>query len=114
MEKFIPERKLDLLLEKSRIERELKGIAVKKNGKYKVNFPDLGSSAEDNAIEVDNYEKMLSLKKDLEKLQKEINIALSKIEKGKYGICEKCHQPIHRNRLRAFPEARLCISCANK
>lgn len=32
-------------------------------------------------------------------------------ERGLYGTCENCGQPIDPDRLAAFPEATLCITC---
>lgn len=40
-----------------------------------------------------------------------IELALSKMRAGTYGICEECEEPIAPKRLEARPEARLCISC---
>jgi len=41
----------------------------------------------------------------------EIDAALRRIEQGMYGRCERCEGPIGRQRLRAIPEARHCMSC---
>jgi RNA polymerase-binding transcription factor DksA len=41
----------------------------------------------------------------------EIESALSRIDEGVYGQCERCGGAIGRQRLRAIPEARLCIAC---
>jgi DnaK suppressor protein len=41
----------------------------------------------------------------------EIDHALAKIEAGTYGLCERCHNPIPRQRLKALPQARLCVPC---
>jgi len=41
----------------------------------------------------------------------EIEEALERIERGTYGTCEGCGQPIPRARLRAMPSARLCVAC---
>jgi DnaK suppressor protein len=38
--------------------------------------------------------------------------ALSKIQCGAYGVCERCGQPIHPDRLAVLPDAKLCIRCA--
>jgi DnaK suppressor protein len=38
----------------------------------------------------------------------EIDDALARIERGEYGICEECDQPIEIERLEALPTARLC------
>lgn len=41
----------------------------------------------------------------------EIDEALAKIDKGTYGVCERCGQPIPKERLRALPHAALCVRC---
>ena len=45
---------------------------------------------------------------------KEIDLALSKIESGTYGICELCERTIPLKRLKALPAARLCHKCAKE
>lgn len=44
-------------------------------------------------------------------LLQKINLALEKIAKNTYGICEECDEPISIKRLQARPEAPLCIQC---
>jgi len=44
----------------------------------------------------------------------EIDLALSKMASGNYGICESCQKQISLKRLKAFPEARLCSKCMRK
>lgn len=41
----------------------------------------------------------------------QINASLSAIEEGDYGECRACEEPIGIGRLRARPEAALCLSC---
>jgi RNA polymerase-binding transcription factor DksA len=41
----------------------------------------------------------------------DIDKALAKIDAGTYGICERCGQPIPKERLRALPYAALCVAC---
>lgn len=41
----------------------------------------------------------------------EIDAAITRIENGRYGACERCGQPIPKLRLRALPYARLCVAC---
>jgi RNA polymerase-binding transcription factor len=43
-----------------------------------------------------------------------VDLALSKIDKGTYGTCERCGNPIGPERLEAIPYARLCVSCKQK
>lgn len=44
----------------------------------------------------------------------EVLEALDKLEKGSYGTCEACGQPIDPIRLEAMPATRYCINCASK
>jgi DnaK suppressor protein len=43
-----------------------------------------------------------------------IDAALRRLETGRYGICERCGQPIGEERLAARPTAVTCIRCAAK
>ena len=43
----------------------------------------------------------------------QIDAALVRIEAGTYGECERCGHAIGRQRLRAIPEARLCVTCTS-
>jgi RNA polymerase-binding transcription factor DksA len=40
--------------------------------------------------------------------------ALSKLEEGTYGVCERCGGPIHPDRLAVLPDVRLCVRCARE
>jgi acetoin utilization protein AcuB len=41
-----------------------------------------------------------------------IEIALERAQQGRFGICERCQNRIPATRLRAVPEATLCMRCA--
>jgi RNA polymerase-binding transcription factor DksA len=45
-------------------------------------------------------------------LLKRVETALGKLERGGYGICEACVQPMLKARLLALPHVRYCISCS--
>jgi len=45
---------------------------------------------------------------------RDIDAAFSRLERGRYGICEKCKQEIPVERLRAVPFAAYCIDCQTK
>jgi RNA polymerase-binding transcription factor DksA len=38
--------------------------------------------------------------------------ALSRLDQGTYGACERCGDAIHPDRLAVLPHVRLCIRCA--
>jgi DnaK suppressor protein len=40
--------------------------------------------------------------------------ALARLERGDYGCCQSCDEPIHPRRLEVDPTAVLCIQCAAK
>jgi RNA polymerase-binding protein DksA len=42
----------------------------------------------------------------------EIDLALQKINQGKYGMCERCGNPIGKRRLKFLPQARTCMKCS--
>ena len=41
----------------------------------------------------------------------DVDDALGRIQKGGFGICEMCDEPISHNRLKAIPWARFCFDC---
>ena len=43
----------------------------------------------------------------------EIDEALARLDRGAYGVCQRCGGPIGDERLLARPVARLCIRCAS-
>lgn len=109
MEKF---KKL-LETEKKKLEKQLRSFAKPSDvkGDYKTKMPQIGDSADDNAIEIAMYDNALSLERNFESRLKNINTALKKTEKGKYGICEECKKNISDARLKLYPEARHCMKC---
>ena len=42
----------------------------------------------------------------------EVDAALGRIVAGSYGTCIACRGPLGLQRLRAIPEARLCLGCS--
>jgi DnaK suppressor protein len=68
----------------------------------------------DQAGEERSRELSLLLKtRNKQKLQA-IEEAWEKVDKGTYGICEDCNEPIGAGRLKAMPLATLCITCQSK
>jgi len=56
----------------------------------------------------------LKLKQTDAKILQAIEEALWRMEKGTYGICRDCGEPIAPARLNAIPWTRVCISCKEK
>jgi DnaK suppressor protein len=56
-------------------------------------------------------ETTMALVEALEQRKSEIDAALSKVESGGYGVCERCGEPIDPERLKIMPEATMCVRC---
>ena len=118
-EKTLAELKEALIKKRDKIKSELMPFAKKnKNikGDFETKFPDVGYGEEDNATEVTMYEDDLGVEHPLELDLLAVNKALERMEKGTYGLCYNCgskSQAIDVRRLKAFPEAELCLKCEN-
>lgn len=94
------------------LEKELKRL--EEQFKMTRNFPEYGTSEDENAQEVERIQESLGLQKNIKNVIRDTKEAIRKIEKGKYGVCESCKLHIEDGRLKAYPAANLCVSCANK
>lgn len=107
-----PMEKPDIEAYKKRLEAERKLLLAEIAQNEKP--VDLGTDTEDPDEETDKSEEMgnqLAVAQDLKYRLDEIDVALSKIQTGKYGICESCGKPIEKNVLDVDPESRLCKNC---
>lgn len=112
---LMDELKAQLLAEKKRLEEELSHFAHR-NPKaagtdFEAEFPNVGDKEDENASEVAQFSDNLSLEDELEKALRDVETALELMEKGAYGICKYCKQPIDERRLRARPTSTSCINC---
>ena len=57
-------------------------------------------------------ERDLSLENNIRDLIQKIDRALSRMDAGDYGLCERCRKPIEKARLKALPYAGTCIEHA--
>jgi DnaK suppressor protein len=118
---FIEKQKKVLEKKKKELEKELEGFAKKdprREGNWNSDFPEFdgseigGSRLEVAQDEVEEYLKRLPLEQAMELKLELIEKALEKIERNKYGKCEKCKKNISEKRLIACPEAQFCIKCS--
>lgn len=68
----------------------------------------------DSAQSTAERNKVLAVIERLRENLHDIDLALTKIEKGTYGVCERCGDPIASERLEAIPYARLDMKCKQK
>ena len=84
--------------EKVRLQAELKIQQVASQ-----DHPTTGNHMADDATDVAEQAKTLALRTHLEGMLKEVDRALARMEKGTFGLCEKCGDPIGDERLQAMP-----------
>jgi RNA polymerase-binding transcription factor DksA len=70
-----------------------------------------GDHQADEGTELFEREKAVGMELVLADRLQQVDHAMTRIEAGTYGICERCGKPIPASRLDALPEAALCIDC---
>ncbi len=109
---FISKIKDKLLLKDRRLKAEQKKLV--EEDPYLQEGRDVGNAEViDEAILEDRAKVELDIKKEnISAMQKQVGKALGKIEKGEYGVCDNCGNPIDKARIEAYPEATTCMNCA--
>ena len=105
--------------------RELQGILLARKDELMNNIlarssgvlkMDAGTNVEylDRAVTAQHQAVSLRVMDKEVKLLAKIEHSLSKLENGRYGLCEATGEPIGHPRLRAVPWARYCIRCTER
>ncbi|MEA2065248.1 MAG: TraR/DksA C4-type zinc finger protein [Patescibacteria group bacterium] len=115
--KILEEIKKSLEERRDKIKTELDKFTKEdkyEHEKHKAIFPEFGDKNDENAIEIAAFTDNLSIGKSLEYILRDIEDALQRIEKGVYGICKYCHEPISQERLKIRPVSSACVKCKKK
>jgi len=67
---------------------------------------------EEQAVERENDEVLDALGDVTQAELRRIETTLGRLDRGEYGICERCGRMISVKRLEALPDASLCVMCA--
>ncbi|MBI4127893.1 MAG: TraR/DksA C4-type zinc finger protein [Parcubacteria group bacterium] len=118
-QEFLNEMRTRLREEKVRLTETLEHLGVRdqtvrNKEDFDPTFPQYGDTEDDNIAEVSDFANTLDAQNRLEKSLEEVDQALGRIAQGTYGICEQCKKPIEVERLKAFPAARMCLTCEKK
>jgi len=107
-----------LLTERERLEAELQEIENRTARVSESERANELSAYEDHpadlASETFEREKDLAIGESVESLLNQVLIALEKVDRGTYGICDACNRPIKKARLEALPFATLCLECQDR
>jgi len=99
-----------LLKERERVLREHHAIGVHASEEG-YELADYDNHPADAASDTYERTKDYAIDENYREILDRINDALRKIDDGSYGLCDRCSQPIHPERLKAIPYATLCINC---
>ncbi len=82
-------------------------------------FQDPDHAVDNAAVDTDVREQVGhdTIEAEVKALQKrldDIHLALLKMAKGKYGVCERCGKPIPLARLKILPQASYDVDCEQK
>ncbi|MCC6222385.1 MAG: TraR/DksA family transcriptional regulator [Thermoleophilia bacterium] len=98
-----------LLDERQRVVSAIEHLQAENSGSMDEEMPETGM-ADTASVTVDR-ELDYSLEESSAHVLAAIDAALARIDRGTYGTCGRCEQPIGEARLEAKPYAILCIDC---
>lgn len=99
--------------ERERLQEQLDQLRVSYNSEDRREGSPFGKR-EEEANEASELENRLAMEKRVLEQLSEVENALTKFDKGDYGICEGCGEPINPERLEAIPQSKLCLKCKAK
>lgn len=97
--------------EKSRLLQEQEELQNELNHLRELMQAEVDVDPDEGDGEIFEREKNAALIAVLEAKLQDVQAALRSIEKGNYGICMRCGQPIEPGRLEVKPDATLCVKC---
>ncbi len=100
--------------EKDSLEEEMASHGKTSGGGWTGSSESVGEEADPIDV-ADNIEELsinVPLVGEMQTRKKEVEEALQRIEKGLYGTCEVCQEPIPFDRLEANPAAKTCVEHA--
>lgn len=109
------------MLSAERIER-LRGYLLEQQATLKQQLVGLSDAAQESSVGLGNHmaedataafdqATTVSLRRGHQRSLAEVESALQRMDEHRYGRCERCNQEIDFARLKAVPEATLCMNC---
>jgi DnaK suppressor protein len=99
--------------ERRQIIHQLDELGAAESGDLRSDI-DFGGSFADAASVTAERTEVLGVVESLKSQLDDIDTALSRIDSGKYGICDICGNEIGRARLEFRPASVLCVDCKTK
>ncbi len=108
---FLEEMHTLLVAELARLEKELGNFSHRNPAQAEEEMSDAGADEGESAERIAQLGDDLSLEEELNRAVKDVEGALKALEKGEYGMCKYCKQPIDEARLRIRPTSTSCVAC---
>jgi DnaK suppressor protein len=81
------------------------------------NDPDYASNnaaVDTDVREQEAHQRIEAEIKSLQQRTQDIQVALDRVKKGRYGICKRCNISIPPKRLELIPETQYCVTCESE
>jgi DnaK suppressor protein len=102
----------ELVRQRDDLRREIEEHGADPDGDEVTFEGDAGFS--DRSHSTEERSRVIAVVRALRSNLHDVDLAIAKIDAGTYGTCERCGNPIGRERLEAIPWALLCIDCKRK
>jgi RNA polymerase-binding protein DksA len=105
-----------LLEERRRVQEALDYLHEQSPGSVRDETQEIQSDNHPGDVATVTFDRELdyTLEENEERVLQAIDAALTRIDKGTFGICTNCGQPIATERLEALPYTTLCIDCKRR
>src|SRR5262249_12652244 len=105
LRKQLEERKTEIEQDVSYMADEMKSIGVEQDDED----GSIGNHFAEDGASVTEAERIVTVTEDLQDILAQVNAALTRMNEGTYGVCQRCGRPIAEPRLEAFPYVAYCI-----
>lgn len=107
LRKALEHRKAEIEGDVSYMADEIRAIGVEQDDEN----GSLGNHFAEDGASVAEAERIITVTEDLQHILQLVNSALSRMDQGSYGACQRCGKAIAAARLEAFPYVAYCIEC---
>lgn len=101
--KFLKKKEMDFKRKRDDLEREDPFNNIDRT----IDMASVDTEASDRV----NHDRIVALKREVDKTLVRIRKALTKVRLGTYGICEGCGKMIDTDRLSVDPSTTYCVQC---
>lgn len=110
----VAEVRAELVDDVERMERKIAAAEAELSGLLQEGSDGAGRDPADVGSSNFERDQEMSLANNSREMLNQMKLALTLFDRGEYGLCESCGQPIGKARLQAFPRATMCVACKQR